>query len=310
MQPIGARTERGDGRGTIGAMPRPVRRLVRRFEGFLAHARPMRRGVGSGLAVGFFLAGAGYAAVASGAWSEVASRTAAGLGVPVGDIAITGQVETPPAAIYAALDLQRNPSLVGLDLERARERLLALPWISNATLRARYPGGLSVSVVERKAFAVWQKDDVLTIVEHSGRPITRYGITELLTDRFSHLPRVVGEGAAEHAAEVLPLAARHDGLAERVASYVRVGDRRWDVVFETGLRLKLPERSLSKALTRFALLEAEHELLARPLTVADLRAPGRVTLRLDEEAARARAEEVAEHLKAMKKADRPRRKRL
>ena len=305
MQQVG-----GDRRGTIGALPRPVRRLVRRFEGFLAHARPMRRGVGSLLAISFFLSGATYAAVASGAWGPVASRTAAGLGVGVGDVAITGQVETPPAAIYAALDLERNPSLVGLDLGEARERLLALPWIAEATLRASYPGGLSVSVSERKAFAVWQRDDVLTIVEKSGRPITRYGITDLLTNRFAHLPRVVGEGAAEHAAEVLPLAARHDGLAERVASYVRVGDRRWDVVFDNGLRLMLPEKALSKALTRFAILEAEHELLARPLVMADMRAPDRVTLRLDEEAAKARDEEVAEHLKAMKKADRQRKKRL
>ena len=291
-------------------MPRPVRRVVRRFEGFLAHARPMRRGAGSLLAIGFFVAGAAYAAVASGTWNEVASKTAAGFGIAVGDVAIAGQIETAPADIYEALDLGRNPSLIGLDLERARERLLALPWIADATLRARYPGGLSVTVTERAAFAVWQKNDVLTIVEKSGRPITRYGITDLLTDRFAHLPRVVGEGAAEHAAEVLPLAARHDGLAERVTSYVRVGDRRWDVVFDTGLRLKLPEHALSKALTRFALMQAEHELLARPLTVADLRAPDRVTLRMDEEAAAARAEEVAEHLKAMKKADRQRKKSL
>lgn len=299
-----------DMRGPIGALPRPARRLVRRFEGFLAHARPLRRGAGSLLAISFFAAGAAYAAAASGAWHEAASRTAAGVGLAVGDIAITGQVETPPAAVYAALELERYPSLVGFDLHAARERLLALPWIADATLRARYPDALSVSVTEREAFAVWQKDDVLTIVEHSGRPITRYGITDLLTDRFAHLPRVVGEGAAEHAAEVLPLAARHDGLAERVASYVRVGDRRWDVVFDNGLRLKLPERALARALTRFALLEAEHELLARPLTVADLRVADRVTLRLDEEAAEARAEAVAEHLKAMKKADRPRKRQL
>ena len=299
-----------DVRGPIGALPRPLRRLVRRFEGFLAHARPLRRGAGSALAVGFFLAGAGYAALASGAWSEAASRTAAGFGLTVGDIAMTGLTETPPASVYAALDLDRNPSLVGLDLAAARERLLALPWIMDATLRARYPGELAIAVTEREAFAVWQRDDTLTIVEKSGRPITRYGITDLLTDRFAHLPQVVGEGAAEHAAEVLPLAARHDGLAERVASYIRVGDRRWDVVFDNGLRLQLPEHGLATALARFALMEAEHELLARPLVLADLRAPDRVTLRLDEAAARLRGEEAAEHLKAMKKADKPRRKSL
>ena len=294
-------------RGFVGALPRPLRRAVRRFEGFLNTARPMRAGIGSVLAVSFFLSGAAYATVASGHWGSATSHAAAGFGLGVGDIRIAGHNETRLQDIYDALDLEAYPSLVGLDLADARERVEALPWIAKATLRARYPRGLAIDVEERRAFAVWQKDDTLTIVEKSGRPITRYGITDLLTDRFGHLPKVVGLGAADHAAELLPLAARHDGLVERVSAYVRVSDRRWDIVFDTGLRLKLPEKGAGRALTRFALLEAEHELLARPLVVADLRTPGRTTLRLTPEVAEERTKAAKEHLAAMRKADKVRR---
>ena len=302
-------------RGFIGALPAPARRLARRFEGFLerqatsaaaqeAHRLPLGRG--TALALGFVAAGAVYGGVLAGTFGTVASHAAAGLGVGVGDVAIEGIVETTPGELYAALGMDERPSVVGLDLHAARERVLQLPWVKTATLRTVYPGRLSVAVVERQAFAVWQSDRTLTVVERTGRPITAFGIEDLLTDRFGALPNVVGEGAAEHAAELLPIAARHPLLSARIRSYIRVADRRWDVVFDNGVRLKLPEHGIESALARFAALEAEHELLARPIETADLRDPTRLALRLRADAAKERQVAVKKHLKDMERAE-PRR---
>ena len=298
------------GRGLVGSLPAPARRLVRRVEGFLdrrseleAAARRLPLGRGTALALGFVAAGIAYGGLHSGSFGTVASRTAAGFGLGLGDVQITGLAETAPEEVYAAIGLAERPSVVGLDLHAARERLLALPWVKRATLRTVYPGKLAVAVSEREAFAVWQSDELLTVVERTGRPITAFGIEALLTDRFSSLPKVVGEGAAEHAAELLPIAARQEALAARIAAYVRVADRRWDVVFDNGVRLKLPEFGIAHALARFAALDAEHDLLARPIEVADMRDPSRLALRLAPEAAEERAVAVVRHLKDMRAAE-------
>ena len=315
MQAMNGRAgERRVGRGPIGSLPSPVRRLVRRFEGFLARRdavrleRPERQPLGRGtvLALGFVAVAGLYGAHHSGSFGWATSRTAAGLGLGLGNVAITGLVETRPEEIYAAVGLVDRPSVVGLDLAAARDRVLALPWIATASLRTTYPGKLSVEVTERQAFAVWQADERLTVVERTGRPIVAFGIEDLLTDRFGTLPKVVGEGAAEHAADLLPIAARHPALAARVDAFVRVADRRWDILFDNGVRLKLPEYGIATALARFASLEAEHEMLARPIEVADLRDPSRLALRLRADVAEERAKAVAKHLKDMRAAE-PRR---
>ena len=308
---------RSVGRGFVGALPSPLRRAARRLEGFVRReerlragrpARPLGRG--TALALGFFAAATLYGAHLAGTFGTVASHAAARAGLGLGDVAITGLAETAPEDVYAAIGLLERPSLVGIDLYRARERLLALPWIAEARLRTVYPGKLAVDVVERKAFAVWQRDDVLTIVERTGRPITRFGIADLLSDRWQVLPNVVGEGAAEHAAELLPLAARHEALVERVRAYVRVSDRRWDVVFDNDVRLLLPAEGIGQALATFAALQNEHDILARPVLAADLRDPSRMTLRLTAEAAAEREKAVAAHLKAMRRAEPKRGQRL
>ena len=302
---------RSAGRGFVGALPAPARRLARRLGVFLERREAggpsgLPLGRGAALACGFFAASVLYATVVSGSFGVATSRAAASLGLGLGDVSIDGAVETRPETIYAAIGLDVRPSLVGLDLSAARERLLVLPWIRTARLRTVYPGGLSVEVEEREAFAVWQADERLTVVERTGRPITAFGIEDLLKDRFAGLPKVVGEGAAEHASDLLPLAARHARLAERVRAYVRVADRRWNMVFDNGLTLKLPEYGIADALVRFAAMEAEHEILARPIEVADMRDPSRMALKLAAAPAKERADAVAKHLKAMKAAE-PRR---
>ena len=296
------------GYGSTGRLARLrgriVRRVRRRALGFVNTAQPMRRGTGTTLAVCFFAGGLAYGSTVSGVWRDWASFGAASVGLRTGDVAITGAIETQPAEVWSALELDTRPSLVGLDMDAARLRVENLPWVRSAVLRATLSGRLDIRLEERAAFAVWQEGERMTIVDREGSIVTEYGISEIISDRFGGLPRIIGEGAPEHAAEILPIAARHGRLVSRIVAYERVGDRRWDVVFDSGLRARLPEEGLDQALSRFASLELEADLLARPLLVADMRQDDRVTLRLAEEAVKAHAERAKATLKAMKALDR------
>ncbi|CAG0911755.1 unnamed protein product, partial [Cyprideis torosa] len=137
--------------------------------------------------------------------------TAATLGLQATDIVITGQVETSEQDVFTALGI--GGSIVGFSAEDARERLLALPWVKNVAIRKIYPGKLTVALAEKRAMAVWQHNDRLTVVEKTGAPIAKFGIADLLNNRFSDLPHLVGDGAAERASEILPLAAQYPSIA-------------------------------------------------------------------------------------------------
>lgn len=277
--------------------------LRRRFQRYLNNAKPVRAGIGSALALGFMTCGLLLGAVTGGHGPTLVSNFAGSVGLQATDIVISGQIETREQDVFDALGLSPNRSLVGFDANSARERIAALPWIESVTVRKLYPGQLLVEMREKHAFAVWQKDEHLSVVQKDGTLISRFGISDLLNNRFSHLPHLVGEGAAEAAAEILPIAAQFPSISGRVQSYSRVANRRWNINLDGGLVIKLPENGLEDAIKILASMQEERRVLDRQISSIDLRISGRIAMRLSPEAATLRAKFVADRAKAMKKAE-------
>ncbi len=263
-----------------------------------------RTGRGSAMAVAFIASGWFYGAVVAGTAPGLLSGAASSVGLKATDILITGQVETTEQQIFDALAVGPSGSLFGFDAAKARGRLMEFPWVKDVAIRKLYPGKLTVAVAEKRAAAVWQYQDRLIVVDRAGDEIDKFGIADLLNDRFSHLPHLIGEGAPENASEILPRVGRYPQLAGSVSSYVRVANRRWDLNLSNGIRVQLPEYDLEDQLEYLSELASEQRLLEREVFRVDLRIADRVVLRMLPEAAKVRSELVAARLKAMKKADR------
>jgi len=284
-------------------LPRFARTYVRRVERFIETARPVRSGVGSAVAIFFLVSGLLAGAFQGGHGPVLLAGAGKAVGLSATNIVITGQVETTEFEVFEALGLGKTRSLVGFNADEARKRVAALPWVKEVSIRKLYPGRLLVALEEKDAFAVWQRNDDLAVVQRDGVMISRFGIADLINNRFSRLPHLVGDGAAANAREVLPIVERYPDLADKVQAYVRVGNRRWDIQFRGGVRVKLPEHDMFAAIEKLSLLDEEQQLLKRSLEVVDFRVADRVTLKLSEDAAKVRADFVADRLKAMKKAD-------
>ena len=277
-----------------------MRALRRRLDAIPAP----RTGAGTSLALGFIIAGWFYGSVVAGTAPALVSGIGSAVGLQSKDIVLTGQVETSEQDIVAALALPTQGSLLGYDVADARARILALPWVKDVAIRKLYPGKLTVALAEKRAAAVWQHQDRLTVVEQTGKPIAKFGIADLLNNRFAHLPHLVGQGASESASEILPLIGRYPQLSGRVTSYTRVADRRWDLGLANGMLIMLPETGMEKALRHLSGMAEKSRLLERQIDVVDLRLGDRVTFRMSPEAAKARATLVADRLKALKKVGR------
>jgi len=293
---FGATGDRRSVPDILASAKRPIRQKIN-------SARPMHAGGGSVLAISFLTGGLLLGAFTGGHGPVVLSSAAKAVGLTATDIIITGQVETSETDVLSVLPLTETKSLVGFDAGEARNSVLQLPWVKAATLRKLYPGKLLVSIEEKTAFAVWQHGNELSVVEQNGDLISRFGISDLMNNRFGHLPHLVGEGAAKHAAEILPLFAAHPRLAKIARAYVRVADRRWDVKIDGGIRLKLPESGLPAAILQIAEMNTAYQILDRQISVLDLRLSDRMIVQLLPEAAAERAKFVAARLKSFKKAE-------
>jgi cell division protein FtsQ len=218
-----------------------------------------------------------------GARDQLASTA----GFRIAAIALSGQQHVGREEIFATAGVAATSSLLFLDVEAARDRLKTNPWIADATLLKLYPDQLQIGIKERVPFALWQKEGRVYLIAADGIVLEPYA------NSFEpRLPLVVGRGAEVRAREFLALLARHPALGDQVAASILVGERRWNLRLKNGLDVKLPETDLEQALLNLIGLDRDKQLLSRDVVSIDLRLPDRVTVRLSEAAAQARAESL------------------
>jgi len=89
-------------------------------------------------------------------------------------ITVTGNHRVATSEIVALVDGLKGDSLLLADLERWRARLLASPWVTDATFRRRLPSTVEIEVHERAPFGVARVGRELYLVDAAGT-IDEYG---------------------------------------------------------------------------------------------------------------------------------------
>jgi cell division protein FtsQ len=187
-------------------------------------------------------------------------------GFAISSIKLSGNSRTQPGDILAALGFDCGQSIFAANLKSARNRLLALPWVFDAQVRRQFPGTISVNIIEREPFALWQTPSGLFVVERSGRVIA-----PALGAAFPHLPLLSGEGAPEEAASLVDAIALHRAISARLRSMQRVSERRWNLLLVGEVTVELPEEGWDHQLDVLEHLIVDQGVLERDVAEIDLR---------------------------------------
>jgi cell division protein FtsQ len=271
-----------------------ARRTLRRVVVGLERMFP--RGAGTLAVFGIVLASVSYGVVRGGhadavgvQFAEIRDAAANAAGFEIASIALTGEKHLSREDILNVAGISGRASLLFLDAEAARARLKANPWIADATILKLFPDRLHIAVTERRAFALWQKDGRVRVIARDGVMVEPF-----VAPHVAHLPLVVGNGANTRAAAFLGVMNRYPALRDQVHAYVLVADRRWNLRLKNGIDVRLPEAEPVDAIEALMALDRDKKLLTRDIAMIDLRIRDRVTVRLSDEAAAARAEIVKE----------------
>ena len=170
-----------------------------------------------------------------------------------------------------------KPAQPLVDVARIRERLLRFGWGKDARVSRRLPDTLVIDIVERTPSALWQDKQQLALIDGDGVVLDRVPI-----DKMPDLPLVIGPGANAQASQLKTILADAPTLQPQLASATWVGGRRWDLAFQSGEIVALPEgaQAAREALGRFAKADRSSGLLGRGLVRFDLRLPGKMIVRL------------------------------
>ena len=164
-----------------------------------------------------------------------------------------------------------------VNVAEIRDRLLAYGWVKDARVSRRLPDTLVIDIVERSPAALWQNQGQLALIDSHGVVLDRVQV-----DKMPDLPLLIGPGANGEEELLGRIMADVPTLKPQLASATWVGDRRWDLAFQSGEIVALPEGEdqAREALTKFARLDKQSGLLGRGIVRFDLRVPGRMTVRL------------------------------
>jgi cell division protein FtsQ len=293
------------------AKNRPYLDLLKRVTALTDYRHSLRRSAariaralspsGSAMAVAtVLLAGAvGYSAVVGGYLADIATWTktardqvANAVGLRIDAVSISGSKEVSREEILTTAGVTGHASLLFLDAAAARARLLSNPWIADAAVLKLYPDRLQISITERQAFALWQKNGRVSVIAADGTVLEPY-----IEDRYLGLPLVVGRGAELQAKDFFTTLNRFAEIRSSLRASVLVAERRWDLWLKNGVEIRLPESKVEQALELLTKLDREKRLLSRDIVAVDLRLQDRVSVRLSDAAALAREDALKDKKK-------------
>jgi cell division protein FtsQ len=164
-----------------------------------------------------------------------------------------------------------------VDVASISGRLLGFGWVKDARVSRRLPDTLVIDIVERRPTALWQNQGQLALIDREGVVLDRVPITKM-----PDLPLLIGAGANSHSEQLDALMKSVPTLQPQLASATWVGRRRWDLNFQSGETVALPEgdQAARAALQKFARADRSSGLLGRGIVRFDLRIPGKMIVRL------------------------------
>jgi cell division protein FtsQ len=164
-----------------------------------------------------------------------------------------------------------------VDVSAIRDRLLGFGWVKDARVSRRLPDTLVIDIVERTPSALWQSAGRLALIDREGVVLDRVPI-----DQMPDLPLLIGPGANVQEQQLDRLIGAVPTLKPQLASATWIGGRRWDLSFQSGETLALPEgeAAAKAALAKFARLDKQSGLLGRGIVRFDMRVPDKMIVRL------------------------------
>ena len=230
--------------------------------------------------VAVFILGAYSVAHYSGINERIKTEVAAAVGkagFEVKRVEVSGVNRIDELKVYEITLAQKDRSMMLVDIDAVRDDLLADGWIKDARISRRLPDTLVVDIIEREPVAVWQNQGQLSLIDQTGYPLEK-----ITREEIPDLPVIVGKKANLQFTQLDALLDVAPALRPMVTGATWIGNRRWDLEFDSGETLALPEgeQTASAALLNFARMDGVNRLLGRGVVHFDLRDAERAYLRM------------------------------
>lgn len=200
------------------------------------------------------------------------------LGFQVNNLAVNSLDQINANELAEKIDVADKP-ILSLDLKAIRGAIETNSWVKEAVVERVLPNQIKITILEYKAKAIWQTGEKFYLVDAQGETIKE--ITKQELPEFADLIVLTGEGAVYHIEEVFQILGNTEKLMLKTKAAIYVGERRWDIMMNNNMIVKLPATNPQKAWQYFSQLNEELDLINNDVISIDLRIPELLFLELD-----------------------------
>lgn len=147
------------------------------------------------------------------AWAVVSVLSAPAL--RVSRIEVNGTDHLSKGDVLALVDGLRGQNILRIRLDDYRRRVLASPWVADATVSRSLPATVVVRIVERRPMAIAREGESLFLVDEHGNEIDEYG------PRYSDFDLPIVDGLSRGPSQEAGANARRVQLVSRLMGEVR-----------------------------------------------------------------------------------------
>ena len=177
--------------------------------------------------------------------------------------------------INAILKLSFPINSIKLDINHIQKIINQIDSVESSNVRIKDSGVLLVEVIERKPVAVYRENDDLALIDFKG-----YKINNIFSrnDR-NDLPLIVGTEGNYQVKEALEIYQLLSIYVNEIRGLIRIGERRWDIIFKNNKRIKLPEKYPKRSLRKFLSSDKSYLISSNDFVIIDLRFTNKIILR-------------------------------
>jgi|GEM_PF-5924749 cell division septal protein FtsQ len=191
----------------------------------------------------------------------------------VREISVSGYNHLSRGEVIKLSTINYGDSLLELDLASIKEKLEKNGWIKKALIKRKLTGEVSIEIQERVPQVAWDVHERLYLLDYHG------DIIEKISDAssVSGMIKVKGESGNLDFSNVLDVLS-NIGLENPPILLTKIANRRWNIILDSGLEIKLPSENIETSLKDLPLLIKLHQ--SNPLSYVDLRAaPARIYIK-------------------------------
>ena len=203
-------------------------------------------------------------------------------GLRIESVEIKGNKTVPTGMIlekiFSSLGDITTKSIILLDLDRMKEEITSIGWVETVDIKKKLPGKIIINITERSPKLLWQNSGKVWLADEFG-----HLLTEKIEKRYIYLPIVIGYDSAKDIPDLYNIITSSKKLFGMIKGASKIGNRRWDITLNNGIKIKLPEENARASWMKLEELVSKNSLFSKNINYIDMRIEDQIITGMAEE---------------------------